>query len=266
MRNVYRAYVMAAVAAATLLFLTATASADDRTGVLEGRHHRYETPQRFALEFRFTRYTPRIDSAPELNGETPYQNTFGTLPRLEISTEFDWQVLRIPHLGTLGPGVSVGYTSMAAKARAHADPALVSGENTSLDIFPMYVVVVLRADVFAREMQIPLVPYVKGGVGYALWRAYNDAGTSSVPVDANNASAGAVSGKGHTFGSHVAAGIALHLNQFDNAASVNLDNSVGINHTYFFAEYMLSQLTGLGQSHALYVGTNTWTMGLTFEM
>ena len=242
------------------------ARADDRTGVLEGRHHRYESPQRFALEFRFTRYTPRIDSAPELNGQTPYQNTFGTMPRLELSTEFDWQVLRVPHLGTLGPGVSIGYTSMSAKARAHADPTQVSGESTSLDIFPMYAVVVLRADVFAREMQIPLVPYVKGGVGYALWRSYNDGGTSQASLDSTNPSSDKVSGKGHTFGSHVAAGIALHLNQFDNAAAVNLDNSVGINHTYFFAEYMLSQLTGLGQSSALYVGTNTWTLGLAFEM
>jgi hypothetical protein len=257
---------LAGVSAAALLFSAAEASADDRTGVLDGRHRRYETPQRFALEFRFTHYTPRIDSAPELNGQTPYRDTFGTMPRLEIATEFDWQVLRIPHLGTLGPGISIGYTSMSAKARAHADPSVVSGENTSLDIFPMYAVMVLRADVFAREMQIPLVPYVKGGVGYALWRAYNDAGTSAAPLDASNPSSDNVSGKGHTFGSHVAVGIALHLNQFDNAAAVNLDNSVGINHTYFFAEYMLSQLTGLGQSHALYVGTNTWTLGLTFEM
>ena len=261
----YRTYVVAALATAAVSVTAQTARADEASGVLDSRHGRYETKQRFALELRFSSYVPRIDEAPELAGKRPYESTFGTMPRVMVAFEFDWQLLRIPHLGTLGPGVSAGYTSMSDKARAAADPSVVSGEDTSLDIFPMYGVVVLRADVLSRELQIPLVPYVKGGIGYALWRAYNDGGTSSVlanPADSSSK----VSGKGHTWGTHVAAGIALHLNPFDNAAAVNLDNNTGINHTYFFAEYMLSQLTGLGQTNALYVGANTWTLGLTFEM
>jgi hypothetical protein len=248
------------------------ARADDESGVLDSRHHRYESPQHFALEFRFAPYKPRVDDAPELHG-TPFADSFGDRgvkdsanPRLEIATEFDWQVLRIPHLGTLGPGISVGYVSISRKARIKdcppfppppAQQSCESAEDTNLTIFPMYAVVVLRADVVPRELHIPLVPYVKGGLGFAFWRASNGLGTSE---------ANGVSGKGHTWGTHVAIGLALHLNDFDNAAAVNLDNSVGINHTYAFFELMSAQLTGLGQKEALFVGANTWVVGLAFEM
>jgi hypothetical protein len=255
-----RTILLGALAAVTL---ASSARADERSGVLESRHHRYESPQHFALEFRFSPYRPNIDDDPSLGGATPYRDTFGTMPRLLAAVEFDWQALRIPHVGTLGPGFSIGYTEMTDKAVLASDPTRRSDEDTNLEIFPMYAVAVFRADVFMQEMRIPLVPYVKGGVGYALWRASTNLGTSQA---ADATTGNNVSGKGHTWGTHVAAGLALHLNTFDNAAARNLDNSVGINHTYVFIEYMLSQLTGLGQAHALYVGANTWTAGLTFEM
>jgi len=244
-----------------LLFAALPARADEESNVLDDRHHKYESPQRFALEFRFAPYKPRVDDAPELHG-TPYADAFGDNPRLEIAAEFDWQVLRIPHLGTLGPGIGFGYVSISRKARLKSDPSQESAEDTSLEIFPTYGVVVLRADVVTRELHIPLVPYVKGGVGLAFWRASNTLGTSSAPDTSGND----VSGKGHTWGTHIAAGLALHLNDFDQGAARNLDNSVGINHTYLFFELMSSQLTGLGQKEALFVGTNTWVVGLAFEM
>jgi hypothetical protein len=249
---------IATLLAVSALALPRAARADDESGVLDSRHHRYESPQHFALEFRFAPYHPRVDDAPELGGKTPFADTFGTSPRIEAAVEFDWQALRIPHFGTLGPGVSVGYTTMGTKAKLKNDPTQDSAEDTTLEIFPMYGVVVVRADVVMKELKIPLVPYVKGGVGLAFWRASNSLGTSS--------STDGVSGKGHTWGTHIAAGLALHLNAFDNSAAVNLDNSVGINHTYAFFEVMSAQLTGLGQSHALFVGANTWVTGLAFEM
>ncbi len=256
-------FLSVAFAAATLA-APSFALADDESGVLDSRHRKYESPQNFALEFRFAPYSPRIDEAPELNASKPYSTTFGPLKRLEIAIEFDWQAFRIPHVGTIGPGVSVGYTSMGDKARIKNCPPLPqgqkdcqSGEDTSLEIYPMYGVLVFRADALQRDLHIPLVPYVKGGLGLAFWRASNSLGTSS----ADN-----VSGKGHTVGAQLAVGLALHLNDFDGAAARNLDNSVGINHTYAFFELMSAQLTGLGQSHALFVGTNTWVAGLAFEM
>jgi hypothetical protein len=137
----------------------------------------------------------------------------------------------------------------------------LSAENTSLQIFPFYAVAVLRVDVLDKELRIPIVPYVKGGIGMALWRAYNDGGTSSV---------GSIQGKGHTVGTQVALGISFDLNALDEHTARNFDNAVGVNHTYVFAETYVSALTGLGQSHAMYVGNGSFTapalaFGLAFE-
>jgi hypothetical protein len=250
---------------AASVFVVNVARADDASGILETRHHRYESAQHFALEFRFAPYKANVDDAPELGGNTPYADAFGSNPRLEVATELDWQVLRIPHVGTLGPGLSVGYTSVSRPAVIKNCPPLprgatscTSAEDNNLAIYPFYAVAVLRLDVLMRDLRIPIVPYVKGGVGFAFWRASNTLGTSQADDG--------VSGKGHTWGTHLAAGLALHMNVFDNAAAVNLDNSVGINHTYAFVEVMDARLTGLGQSHALFVGTTTWVAGLSFEM
>ena len=222
--------------------------------MLDARHHKYESPQHFAMELRFAPYRPQVDEDPQLHG-APYNTVFGDMARLEVALELDWQVLRIPHVGTIGPGLSLGYTGMADKAKIKKTGE-TSGETTSLDIFPMYAVAVFRADVFMREARIPLVPYVKAGVGLAFYRAYNDGGTSVV---------GDTPGKGNAYGTHLALGLALQLNVFDRAAARNLDESIGINNTYLFGEYMRSDLTSSTQARALYVGTRTLLGGLAFE-
>jgi hypothetical protein len=214
-----------------------------------------ESPQNFALEFRFSPYRPDIDDEPSLNGQKPYENVFGTMPRLLFQIELDWQALRIPHVGTLGPGLAVGFTNMSAPARL-TNGRGVAAEDTSLEIFPAYAVAVFRADVILRELRFPIVPYVKGGFGAARWRAYGPLGTSS---------SGGVSGKGTTYGTQVAIGATLSLNFLDKAGALNLDNSVGINQTHLFFEFYSAGLNGLGQTNALHVGTTSWAAGLAFE-
>jgi hypothetical protein len=241
-------------AAAAILASPGVARADDETGALVARPRQRESAQHWAMEFRGALYQPQIDSEPGVTGN-PYNTVFGDMQRLELAFELDWQALRIPYVGTLGPGVSVGYTSMGDKA-ARADGKGKSAEDTSLDIFPFYGVVVLRADVLQREIGVPVVPYVKGGIGFAFWRASNTAGTSV---------GNGTLGKGHTWGTHMAGGLALQLNAFDPHAARQLDESMGINNTYLFGEYMISDLTGLGQTHPLYVGTHSFAFGLAFE-
>ncbi len=226
---------------------------------LPGKVHDKHSPQNFAAELRFSPYKPDIDSDPNLNGQTPYKNVFGTAPRFFIGAEVDWQVLRIPHFGTLGPGASVGYTTMtdpAAFQTLHMGTT-VSGETTTLQILPIDVLAVLRVDVLWTDAGIPFVPYAKAGLGCAFWRASNTLGTSHVDD---------VSGLGHTLGWHVAAGLMFNLNPFDTYAAQNFDDAVGVNNTYIFAEYELDELTGLGfQSDPLRVGGANWMFGLAFE-
>jgi hypothetical protein len=227
----------------------------DEGGVLESRHAVGRSAQNFAIEARAALYKPQVDSDPLLKG-TPFADTFGTGPHVEIAMEFDWQALHIPGVGTLGPGVALGYTTFSGIAKRADGLNPPSQESTTLEILPMYAVAVFRLDVLQRQAHIPLVPYAKAGLGYALWRASNTAGTSKV---------NGIDGEGHTVGTQLAAGVAFNIGILDPSSARQLDESTGINNTYLFGEYMMSNLNGLGQTSALLVGTNSFAFGLAFE-
>ncbi|MEO8799094.1 MAG: MXAN_2562 family outer membrane beta-barrel protein [Polyangiaceae bacterium] len=237
------------------LSLAPSAHAADESQIFEKHSRDYESPQHFAFELRLAPYKADIDSDPALHVATPYASVFGDTQHLLIAAEFDWQVFHFPHLGSIGPGFSAGYTSMSARA-TRLDTGQPSGEDTNLDVYPMYAVAVFRLDVLNKDLGIPLVPYAKAGAGLAFWRAYNDGGTSYT---------NGIAGKGHTFGYHVAAGIGLDLNAFDRTAAHNFDESMGVNHTYIYGEWMFMGLNGIGQDGALRVGTSTWVAGLALE-
>jgi hypothetical protein len=247
------------------MLLAPRASAQDsRQEVLVGKHRTYESPQHFAIEVRFSPFTPDIDSDPALGGATPFRDAFGNGPNLMAGIEFDWQALRIPHVGTLGPGIAVGYTKMSGLAKFTSPHPLpgggttnTSGETTSLEIFPIYTVAVFRADALWREVHVPLVPYAKFGIGYSIWRASNTIGTSTFNGQ---------SGVGGSLGTQLALGLAFNLNVFDEYSAKNFDDSMGVNNTYVFGEYTRADLGGLGVQHdPLRVGGQSWTLGLAFE-
>jgi hypothetical protein len=232
---------------------------------LASKRHQYNSPQNFAAEVRFSAFTPAIDSDPSLHGAAPYAQVFGTGPRLLVSAEFDWQALRIPHLGTLGPGIGAGFTAASGNAMfaMEHNGTYESGETTSLDIYPFDALAVLRIDVLWHDLGVPIVPNVKAGFGVALWRATNTLGTSVYTDPKTNQS---VSGEGHSIGTHVALGIAFNLNVLDESAARDWDESSGVNSTYLFAEWTREDLDGLGlQAAPLRVGGTSWTFGLAFE-
>jgi hypothetical protein len=231
----------------------ARADTHDELGHYERYRRANETPQNVAIELRFGHYHPEVDDG--LNG-TPYDTTFGSKKRYFMGLEVDWQVLRIPGFGTFGPGVGIGYTKATGKA-PFKDGSGISDQDTALAVVPMYAVAVLRADVIARETLVPLVPYVKAGLGYALWSA-SDAGIAS--RDANG-----VIGHGHSYGYHVALGGMLMLDAFDRADARAADSSIGLNHSYIFAEWFKSKLDGFGSTDRMSVGTSSWAAGLAME-
>jgi hypothetical protein len=251
-------YVTASALALAASLGAATAQAqEDRIDPLGGKEHGIHSPQHFAFELRFSPYTNNIDSDPALNGQAPYKKVFGTAPRFFAGAEIDWQALRIPHVGSLGPGVSAGYTVASDPAHFTAAPNGPSGETTSLAILPMAVMAVFRLDFLWHDIGIPIVPYGKVGIAYALWWASNTLGASSFE---------GVSGKGHSWGVQYAAGLSLNLNPFDPYAAQNFDDAMGVNGTYLFAEWTRNDFNGLGfQSDPLRVGSSNWTFGVTFE-
>ncbi len=213
-----------------------------------------ESKQQAAFELRFGRYVPQVDK--EVGG-SPFADTFGSSNRYMFGAEVDWQVLRIPHFGTLAPGLGWGYTRFTAKAR-YADGSGLSASDTRLSIMPMYLVGVVRADVIAKDFRVPLVPYAKLGVGYGMWWS-SDGQRSAVAPDGKK-------GRGGSYGLTYALGAMFLLDVLDEEGAKSADAATGINNSYIFAEWFRPQLDGFGSSKVLDIGSSSWLLGIALEM
>jgi hypothetical protein len=238
------------------LFTTCPAHAqgvDDFGGYGTKRGVQSESKQEAAFELRLGRYVPEVDSQL---GSTPFQSTFGNDTRLLFGAEIDWQLVRIPHFGTLAPGLGWGYTRFSAKARFASNGEL-SGTSTHLSIMPMYLVGVVRADVVSRELKIPLVPYAKLGVGYGMW--WSSDGKRSAEYQGKK-------GRGASYGLTYALGGMFLLDVLDEDDAVSADGITGINNSYIFAEWFRPQLDGFGSSKVLDIGSSSWLLGIALEI
>jgi hypothetical protein len=243
----------------TLLLASATARAQgtDEFGAYGGKEKHYEgSPQNAAFELRFGPYRPDVDD--EFGGSGPFDQTFGGDTRILIGLEVDWQALRIPFFGTFGPGFGWGYTKFTADALLGDGSGERAAQTTSFEMMPMYVVGVLRADVIARETVVPLVPYAKLGLGYALWWTGDGDGTAE--------SDDGTKGRGSSYGYQYALGLMLLLDWLEPHGASQMDAATGVNNSYLFVEWYVSQLDGFGSGDQMQVGTNTWMLGLAFEI
>ncbi|APS00594.1 MXAN_2562 family outer membrane beta-barrel protein [Pajaroellobacter abortibovis] len=218
-----------------------------------------ESPQNFAFEMRASLYQPDIDTEPSLGGRRPYEDMFGSTPRFLLGMEFDWQALRIPYIGTLGPGIEIACTVFEAES-FQGGAGTRSGDNNSLWVIPGYLDAVFRVDVFPRNLGVPFVPYAKGGFGWGIWWVTNEYGIAEYKNGQR-----VEKGQGYSLGFHVAAGLTFQLDILDPSAARSLDEWTGINHIYLFGEFTKSVLNGLGEGDSLRLGSNMWTAGLTFE-
>jgi len=278
-----RRYGGAGVVAALVLMagVTGARRAEAQTfepfGSDRGRH-RYESTQQFALELRLGPYAPTVDD--EFAGRaSPYRDMFGTDDRLHIGLEFDWQVARMGYLGQLGVGVGVGYTAMTAIAPITQDPMPrdptmwqrpASGQETTLRVFPGYLVGIWRFDTLARRTVIPLVPYLKLGVSYSVWWVSVGDNTAertlalspgARPGDSDLGEAAV----GGSLGTHFALGLMLRLDVFEPLAQRSWDLQMGVNHSYLFVEYYRADPGSLGSRPQMQLGVESWVGGIAVE-
>lgn len=213
------------------------------------------SPQSFAFELRFGPYYPQVDE--EFGGDGPYEQVFGGDPQLYFGLEVDWLPLRIPYVGAFGPGVGWGYTrtSEAAKIEGTEED---SAQDTSLTIMPMHLSAVARFDELMRRTSIPIVPYVKLGIGFGMWSA--GAGDDTARYEDGTLA------RDTTWGIHTAIGVMLALNWMDPRSSAQLDESVGVNHAYLFGEWMNADLDGIGSRPQMHIGSASWVLGLALDM
>jgi hypothetical protein len=217
------------------------------------RGQQSESKQDAAVELRFGRYVPEVDSQL---ASTPFQTSFGNDARFLFGFEADWQLIRIPHFGTIGPGFGWGLTKFGAKA-PFTNVMGTSDTETRIWIMPMHLVGVVRADVIPRDFDVPFVPYAKLGFGYGLW--WSSDGEKSAKVDG-------VSGKGASYGLTYALGGMFLLDILDEDDAASADGLTGINNSYIFAEWYRTQLDGFGSETVLNVGSSSWIIGVAMEM
>ena len=254
---------------------------------LSGPHEAYRSPQRFAFEVKFGPYLPDVDETKGLTGH-PFEETFGTLkpldngnfkgfsrPRSALLTtvEFDWQIWH--RFGSLGFGVSAGImrrTGAGWNTNANGSPCQFvidtrqvctrSGDRTAFSVLPLTLELVYRFDVLAKRWRVPLVPYLKGGIGYYVWWAESANGLVSSQGSR---------GLGGVFGLVAHPGLAFLLDIIDPAASQVIDSELGINHVYLFAELNYGWVNGFGTGTPRLLAGNinlsdlTWNAGISFE-
>jgi hypothetical protein len=214
-----------------------------------------ESSQDMAVEIRVGRYYPEIDSE-FAGGATPFQNSFGKKMRWVAGLELDWQLLRIPYVGTLGPGVGFGYTTMSGKV--FLDDGTTADETTKLSILPSYLVAVLRIDTLTRYTPVPLAFYGKAGVGGAYWWTRDNRGITRAEDGTR--------GDGTSYGYHVALGGMFLLDVLDRGRARDMDSTLGINHSYLFVEWYKSSLNGFNSGEHMQVGSSSWTAGIALEL
>ncbi len=246
---------LAVAGAAVCLAAPASAQGVDVFGPYGGleNHGFIRSKQEVAFEVRFGPYHPNVDQ--DVPG-APYETIFGNGTRWSGGAELDWQLYRIPKVLSLGPGFGFAYTHSSAKAPLESGNG-DSAQDTTLAIFPMHLVAALRFDYIADHTPVPLAPYAKLGLGYALW--WSSIGDSATRVNGDV-------GKGSSYGYVWALGVLLRLDPLEPAAAANADASLGVNNAGVFIEWFNSSLNGFGTSSGMEVGTNTWIAGLTLEI
>ena len=240
-----------ALAGVSLLSGHAAAQGYDELGSYDARTS-HESEQYAAVEVRYGPYLPKVDD--EVSG-APFESTFGDDSNWAFGLEADWQLFRIPSVGTLGPAAGVSYVRYGGYAPLTRNPSERSEQRTSLWILPIWGAGVFRVDTLARNVGIPFVPYAKLGVVYAIW-ACSSGETRCRSADGR-------AGQGAEVGYMYGAGLMFLLDWLDPQSAREMDNSVGVNNSYFFGELYGSDVSSFG--NGLQVGTSTWTLGLAFE-
>ncbi|TQF08482.1 hypothetical protein FJV41_49675, partial [Myxococcus llanfairpwllgwyngyllgogerychwyrndrobwllllantysiliogogogochensis] len=110
-------------------------------------------------------YKPLLDDEKALNGNTPYEDTFGDASLLLV--ELELQRYFYQGIGTAGVGVSAGYGEKYAAAKLAGGGN--AAEQTALKVVPLAFNLFYKFDYAAFEWGVPLVPYGKLGLIYTPW-------------------------------------------------------------------------------------------------
>lgn len=138
---------------------------------------------------------------------------------------------------------------------------LPTADDTTLNIIPFTLQLGYRADFIVKYTPIPLVPYVRGGLGYYMYWVTDARGKLG---RVSNPDGDDFVGQGGKFGAVGTAGVALLLNFFDQMSTRSLYNTTSIRGTYLFFEGMVAEVDGFGQT-GFDFSDLSWNAGLHLE-
>ncbi|HZA52202.1 MAG TPA: MXAN_2562 family outer membrane beta-barrel protein [Myxococcaceae bacterium] len=214
-----------------------------------------ESPRSGALRLKLGGYNPRasIDSEPGLT-RRPYFETFEGRGMLLFELAYEYYLFQ--GAGAFGVGLSAGYAEKYGPATLASDVTQETSERTALQVFPLRLHALYNFDYPALHLDIPLVPYLRGGVAYVPWRVTKGAGVER--VDGKRA----VGGK---WGVSGAAGLAFLLDVLEPRLAADFDADVGVNNSYLFAEYDVLRTDLLFGGGGLNLSSHQFMFGLNLE-
>lgn len=233
------------------------------------------TPRSSNLEIRYAPYRPEIDSQfsapPECTADLPYTRFFGSGSDSLLQLGYERHILQ--KYGTLSAGGTLGYFNVTGKAQAGGKCSFsASGElvettaserqssdeaESSLMIVPVQAQATYRLTIW--EDLVPLVPVLRAGLDYYMWRIEDTDGNTASFEPGQEASGG-------QWGWHFAVGVHLLLDFFSQGMAADFDRDAGVNSTYLTVEYLHAQVDDFGSSDALRLGDKTVVFGLSFDM
>ncbi len=203
-------------------------------------------------------FTPSIDD-DRFASPGPYERMFGSgswMPAIDLHRLFATRI------GQVGAGVSVGYFSKTALAYVPGTDMRAEGNENTLRIIPFEATAIWRATGIDDRWGVPLVPYLRGGLGYSLWWVRRPDGdlAKACPPDFTNCDRAI----GGSLGLVGAAGLAIRAEGIDPSAARSMRDS-GLEHAGFYAEVVMAWVDGFGSAKKLSLGDTTWFAGIDFE-
>lgn len=200
-----------------------------------------DSPRDWFLGLQLGGYFPAVDD--EFATARPFETTFGNDDGLLFQAGIERFLFK--KFGTLGLGVSAGYTEFWGHAFFADDPTVRSEDTTSLFIVPLQAFLAYRFDVAAVEWGFPLVPYGKAGIGYWLWWTGGEDGARA----------------GYSF----SGGLQLLLDVFDKRLAREFDREIGVNNSYLYVDWTWQKVDGFGTKGIDLSDDGMISGGLAFE-
>jgi hypothetical protein len=212
-----------------LISATASARAPDTFEEDYAKPILIDSPMWFAVELKTGPYVPGTTDA----AKDTFKHDKGWL----LSVELDVTLWEIPKIGQLNLGGGFGWADYSGKALAVPGGGSTS-EGTSLTLYPLSALAVLRVDSLARYTVVPLTFAGKLGSDFVVWKAVKGAETNAHGVN---------------IGLRWAVQAAFELDFFEPQTARRMDEDFGINHTFLLFEYFQSVTQSTGD-HTFQIG------------